>query len=446
MVKIRMMLSAALAVSLLMLSAVVAVSASAHTPKVDASCDELSVALSDYKTTGGTNHVTVTIDGAVVADQDFGRNYSDTFDAPDKYKAFSYVVKVTAWDDPNATKGYAFTESGTSTPCQPPATPQCVNSIPDSAINAYYTSDVFHARVTYIGQTPLCAGVSKTVSLNSYQTEGPTWTTSGTQTFIDHDQITIDGNTPDGYLEVKEPSCYYQTDLYFGSTRYDGVDGALPHWPDSGTPLNVITSANGGTACQPEEKPKGSFTDVCTATGAEVTIGNLDSGDYEDVVWTLTHGSKSTVVHQGDKVAVDSEVALDLSYTAKGGKSGSVQTGTSAKACPVVVPPAGEFTTECTATGAQADVGTLTEGSATRRPVRAPLGRDRGRRDQRTAERRGARQRHGEALLRAGLRSRRAARHRAVAGRVHRAGRHSGRWLASRPSARRRARRPTWGP
>jgi uncharacterized repeat protein (TIGR01451 family) len=288
------------------------------------------------------------------------------------------------------------------------------------------------------------------VSLNSYKTDGPTWPTSGNQVFVDHDQITIDKNTTSGTLVVDQPTCFYQTDLYWGSTRYDGVDGALPHYPDSPTPHNLIDARNGGSGCQPPEEPKGSFTTECTATGAqadigtlteggftggsfrlvwsggsvavtsgqqdvtvpastsvtleyvpaqgaakeldkeqspaacppvetkpagsftqkctdtgaEVTIGTLTSGTLSNVVWTLTYGSQTKTVVSGDTVAVPGDVQLALSW-ATGNKTDTVQTEKSVKACPPVVPPSGSFTTECTATGAQADVGTLSEGTFT---------------------------------------------------------------------------------
>jgi uncharacterized repeat protein (TIGR01451 family) len=233
MVKVRTLLSAVVALCLVVVGVTFAGAASAHTPDVKVTCDKLSVELTNYVShSTQKNHVKVTVNGAVVADEDFVQNFSRDFTAPDRYTSFSYEVVVTAWDDPSGSHGWSFTETGTSAPCE-----------------------------------------------------------------------------------------------------------------------------------KPVEEPKGSFTQVCTATGAEVTIGPLDNGTYQNVVWTLTHGGTPVVVAAGDKVAVAPNVALDLSYTADGGKSGSVKTDTSKEACPPVeVKPSGSFTTECIATGAQADIGELSEG------------------------------------------------------------------------------------
>ncbi len=99
-------------------------------------------------------------------------------------------------------------------------------------------------------------GCSQAFSLNAYSTDGPTWPTSGTQALIDHDSITLDDNTRTGTLSVKAPECYGQTDFYKGSSRFDGVDGALPHYPGTVTPSGLIAYSNGGKACeQPSTAP-----------------------------------------------------------------------------------------------------------------------------------------------------------------------------------------------
>ena len=97
--------------------------------------------------------------------------------------------------------------------CTPPA-PVCVAHITNNQLAAHYTTDAFHATVSYTGNKPLCDNASRVVSLNSYQAEGPTWPTSGNQAFVDHDQVTIDKTHTTGNLSVDQPSCFYQTDLY----------------------------------------------------------------------------------------------------------------------------------------------------------------------------------------------------------------------------------------
>ena len=82
------------------------------------------------------------------------------------------------------------------------------------------------------------------------------WTDMGDermQALVDHDSVTIDGEHRSGTLSVDIAKCYGQTDLYKGSKRYDGVDGALPHYPDSVTPQGLIAYSNGGQACASEQ-------------------------------------------------------------------------------------------------------------------------------------------------------------------------------------------------
>jgi len=71
------------------------------------------------------NHVTVTVNGTVVADEDFNQAYSKTFAfAPDQ--ANTYEVVVTAWDDPSGQHGWTFTKSGTQEGCiTPPPVNYC---------------------------------------------------------------------------------------------------------------------------------------------------------------------------------------------------------------------------------------------------------------------------------------------------------------------------------
>ena len=101
-------------------------------------------------------------------------------------------------------------------------------------------------------------------SMASYDTEGPTWPTSGHQSFLDFDTATIDAANPSATLSVAEPDCFGQTDFYLGSTKYDGVDGPLPHYPDVPAPFDKISGSEGGHACeavQPPPAPKATPTE-----------------------------------------------------------------------------------------------------------------------------------------------------------------------------------------
>jgi uncharacterized repeat protein (TIGR01451 family) len=98
-------------------------------------------------------------------------------------------------------------------------------------------------------------------------------------------------------------------------------------WVDEGS---AVTTGN----CTPVVvAPTGSFTVVCTETGASVTIGALDSGTKKDVEWTLTYNDSSTTVSAGDVVAVPALAALTLKWTS-GSSGATVQTGTAPHACP----------------------------------------------------------------------------------------------------------------
>lgn len=100
-------------------------------------------------------------------------------------------------------------------------------------------------------------GCSYPVSLASYSAEGPTWQNSGTQAFLGWDSIVLNSKQTSATLDVSQwaPKCFGQIDLYGNSTKYDGVTGALPHYPDSATPTDLITAWNGGSACASTPSP-----------------------------------------------------------------------------------------------------------------------------------------------------------------------------------------------
>jgi LPXTG-motif cell wall-anchored protein len=94
---------------------------------------------------------------------------------------------------------------------------------------------------------------SYAVSLASYSAEGPTWETSKTQAFLGWDTFKLTKDTPQHTLDVSgsAPTCFGQIDLYGNGNKYDGSDKdhALPHYPDSYTPTDLIAYWNGGQAC-----------------------------------------------------------------------------------------------------------------------------------------------------------------------------------------------------
>ncbi|PKV90076.1 hypothetical protein [Streptomyces sp. TLI_146] len=98
------------------------------------------------------------------------------------------------------------------------------------------------------------ANCSYQVTLASYGTEGPTWPTSGHQTFLGSATVTVDRKHPRATLDVSAhmPKCYGQIDLYVGGEKYDGVVNPLPHYPFSPIKDDLLTAWNGGRPCEPD--------------------------------------------------------------------------------------------------------------------------------------------------------------------------------------------------
>jgi hypothetical protein len=92
--------------------------------------------------------------------------------------------------------------------------------------------------------------VSCDVSLHSYATDGATWATSGTQTVVGFATIHLTATAQT--LSVQGSSCFGQNELVIGTKKYDGTDGALPHFPNGvfGKSITIATWS-GGAACPP---------------------------------------------------------------------------------------------------------------------------------------------------------------------------------------------------
>ena len=169
------------------------------------------------------------------------------------------------------------------------------------------------------------------VSLNSYMTEGATWETSGTQKLLDHDSVTLTGEQPTKTLKVNRSDCFGQNDLYLGSKKYDGTDGALPHYPDSVTPEHLLSWWNGGQACT--TGPHATVTVDCTANALVVHLSNTGTADatfktsvagVAQADTTVAPGARATVtignrvdgttyrvlVTSGDSTVLDKDVTM----------------------------------------------------------------------------------------------------------------------------------------
>lgn len=127
------------------------------------------------------------------------------------------------------------------------------------------------------------------VSLNSYKTDGPSWSTSGVQALIEHQTVTLTKDNKSAALTVQTAPCFGQNDLYIGSQKFDGIDGPLPKYPKSVFPTGLIAAWNGGKACADTTTPVVVSTDGCgDGQGAQTTpesppVDQVDSQPIEAV-------------------------------------------------------------------------------------------------------------------------------------------------------------------
>jgi len=144
------------------------------------------------------------------------------------------------------------------------------------------------------------------VSLYSYETEGPNWETSGDQTPVDFDTVTLTTEHPTATLKVDVRGCFQQQDLAVGTKqKFDGVDGALPHYPESSTPKGLIDHWNGGEACPPptygtcptSTKTVTVYEDTAAAAGIGVTFTRENGSlDWDGNSWVFsTPGSNDKI-------------------------------------------------------------------------------------------------------------------------------------------------------
>ncbi|MFD8085086.1 hypothetical protein ACFV4F_25695 [Kitasatospora sp. NPDC059722] len=112
------------------------------------------------------------------------------------------------------------------------------------------------------------AGCVYKVSLASYDSEGPTWSSSGKQAFLGWATAALSADSPRASLDVSAhlPKCFGQLDLYRGDRKFDGVDNPLPNYPEGVIYGDLISAWNGGHSCKPE--PTASPTATSTATAS----------------------------------------------------------------------------------------------------------------------------------------------------------------------------------
>lgn len=148
--------------------------------------------------------------------------------------------------------------------------------------------------------------------LDAYQTEGATWATTGTQTWIDGDGATISAESPTATLSVDVPECYHQSDLssqgaeFSEDDYFDGTGNPVPHYPDVTIP-GRIGASNGGTEECVESGVVTPGTPTvaqdCAAGGVLVTLPATAG-----VIWSVD----GEVVTEGTTLV---EVAEDAAYS-----------------------------------------------------------------------------------------------------------------------------------
>ncbi|MBW4062256.1 hypothetical protein HJC99_06845 [Candidatus Saccharibacteria bacterium] len=160
---------------------------------------------------------------------------------------------------------FAGTAAATTTP-----TPSVCNNQPVTAdFKAVYApNSVTDMTISYANAKPLCAGVAQSVSFNTYLTQGPTWARSGKQTLIDHQTQVISAHAVSAHFVSTKlaANCYYQTDAYLGTLRYDGVSGAAPHYPVPVMNYVLLAARNGGSKVCSVPTPTPMPTPVVTPT------------------------------------------------------------------------------------------------------------------------------------------------------------------------------------
>ena len=127
----------------------------------------------------------------------------------------------------------------------------------------------------------------------------------------------------------------------------------------------MITSKSDCGILTPPVQPSGQFTTECTryrcaGRHRHPVPGLLHRGHVSG--WSPT-GFSATVTSGQQNVVVPADELITLQYVPAQGDPKTLDSDDSPEACPPPpVEPSGQFTVECTATGAQADVGTLSAG------------------------------------------------------------------------------------
>lgn len=125
----------ALSVSVIAAAALIGMAgtASAHTPKLDGDCSPegswAKVELKQYNDKQD-NTVKITLDDEVVVQESFRKEFSKAWDELDPTVAHLVQVDVKAWDDPDGSKKFSFTDEVNIEACVQPEEPSEEPSVP----------------------------------------------------------------------------------------------------------------------------------------------------------------------------------------------------------------------------------------------------------------------------------------------------------------------------
>lgn len=296
--------------------------ATAHTPSISATCEKLTVNLTNYQGSGAPNTVRVVIDGATRTETSFGSSYAQVFTLGDPATSHTWSVAVTASDDPDGSRGWTISRTGTTTPCAPPDA--CPDLPGDQPPGTSCTQPGDEMEVRWLHGAPDCTthtvtstkqSRSRTYSWNGTSwAPGPwsAWTTVKTTT-----TPTTPEQCPATQVTAAAPT-YSPPDCSSApSLSYAPGDGY--HWTLSGPPEARVLTA--------------------VAEDNRTLVGQTVFGPYDTTPWTAeeraAHGCVAELAEPvvipsagcGALAAITPPTGKHLAYTISGGRWSDLAAG-----------------------------------------------------------------------------------------------------------------------
>jgi len=289
--RIRRALSAfaAALLSITALTLVVASPASAHDRHLVSTCEGLTVTLTAYSGSA-RNTVTVTIDGVEAEHETtFGGGFTKTYSFDNPAHPHDYVVSVRTSEDPDGSRGYTFTEHGTSTACVPDApvvqvsAEQCQEAGATGAIVATvagetdrsYTASLRDTRSQQVITTaPVVDGQVRFADLPTGTSYTVTVADDAAPVSVTSDPIALDE------CPVPDPAVSVTVDQCAAAGETSGTVVARFGLADGRTYTAALVAVDGGTVVEtvPVSGDTVTFTDVRTGADYAVTITDTVSG------------------------------------------------------------------------------------------------------------------------------------------------------------------------